>query len=149
MHRKPYILTILLLFLAGILVYLNRDWFRGSPIQISHRLYRFSARFNAADDPIIPVMFEFDRKLKLTSIKVFALAEIATNKVPHPLWHMISDSNSVPTKGFVYGLNVPGMRPARKGLTAQALDPTEKYRLQVEAGRTKALHDFTLDPGSQ
>jgi hypothetical protein len=91
-------------------------------------------------------MFEFDRRLKLTSIKVVGLADAQTNKYPQPLWHMITSSNSVPTKGFVYGMDVPGMRSAVNGASAEPLDPRQTYLLLMEAGSLKAQHDFTLEP---
>lgn len=148
MAKKLVPLMVLLATIGGLFVYVNRDWFQRQPIQISHRLYRFGSRFNDQGAPI-PVMFEFDRSLRLTSIKVLALADILTNKYPQPLWHMISGSNSVPTKGFVYGMDVPGMRPARRGVSAEPLDPRQTYRLLVEAGSLKGQHDFTLAPTGQ
>jgi hypothetical protein len=148
MAKKPWLPIVLLVVIGGLFIYLNKDWFQGRPIQISHRLYRFAGRFGGADTAT-PVMFEFDRRLKLTSIKIVAHADCMTNKYPHPLWHMISGSNSVPTKGFVYGMDVPGMRPAVNGATADPLDPQGKYRLLLEAGSVKALHDFTLEPTPQ
>ncbi len=148
MTRKPLLLVALLVIIGGLFVYVNRDVFQRRPIQISHRLYRFASRFSRPDAPI-PVMFEFDRRLKLTCIKVVPLADIQTNKYPQPVWHMISSSNSVPTKGFVYGMDVPGMRPARSGVAAEPLDPRQTYRLLVEAGSLKGQHDFTLEPTGQ
>ncbi len=144
MAKKPVLLMALLVVLGGLFVYGKRDWFQRRPIQISHRLYRFAGRFGDASPA--PVMFEFDHKLKLTSIKVMLLEDILTNKYPQPLWHMISTSNSLPTKGFVYGMDVPGMMPRRKGITAEPLDPRQHYRLLVEAGSLKGQHDFTLQP---
>jgi hypothetical protein len=145
MAKKPVLLVALLAVIGSLFVYANRDAFRRRPIQISHRLYRFAGRFSKTDSPI-PVMFEFDRRLKLTSVKVLALADIQTNKYPQPLWQMVSSSNSVPTKGIVYGMDVPGMRPALKGVAAEQLDPHETYRLLVEAGSLRGEHDFTLEP---
>jgi len=145
MTKKTTLPIVLLLVMGGIFLYYNRDWFKRHPIQISHRLYRFASRFGNEGGPT-PVMFEFDRRLKLTSIKVVGLDDCLTNKYPHALWRMISDSNSLPTKGFVYGMDVPGMRPAIKGAAAEALDPGQKYRLLVEAGSNKGQHDFTLEP---
>ena len=136
---------MLLVVVGGLFIYLNRDWFQRRPIQISHRLYRFAGRFGGADTPTT-VMFEFDRRLKLTSIKVVGLADAQTNKYPQPLWHMVTSSNSVPTKGFVYGLDVLGMRSAVNDASAEPLDPRQTYRLLIEAGSLKAEHDFTLEP---
>jgi hypothetical protein len=147
MAKKPVLLIALLAVIGSLFMYVNRDAFRRQPIQISHRLYRFAGRFSKPDAPL-PVMFEFDRRLKLTSIKIVALADIQTNKYPQPLWQMVSSSNSVPTKGFVYGMDVPGMRPALNGVAAEPLDPRQTYRLLVEAGSLKGQHDFTLEPGS-
>jgi len=145
MAKKPWLPIALLVVIGSLFIYLNRDWFQRRPIQISHRLYRFAGRFGGSDIPT-PVMFEFDRRLKLTSIKIVSLADSRTNKHPHPLWHMISSSNSVPTKGFVYGMDVPGMRSAVNGATADPLDPRQTYRLLLEVGSVKAQHDFTLEP---
>lgn len=91
MAQKPTLLIAILLVIGGLFIYLNRDWFQRRPIQISHRLYRFAGRFGGSEAPT-PVMFEFDRRLKLTSIKIVALADVQTNKYPHPLWHMITGS---------------------------------------------------------
>jgi len=148
MAKKPWLLLATLAVIGGLFIYLNRDWFQRRPIQISHRLYRFAGRFGGADTPT-PIMFEFDRRLKLTSIKVVAVADARTNKYPQPLWYMTTNSNSVPTKGVVYGMSVPGMRPAVSGATADPLDPNQTYRLLVEAGSLKAQHDFTLNSTTQ
>ena len=148
MAKKPWLPITLLVVVGGLFIYLNRDWFQRRPIQISHRLYRFAGRFGGADAPT-PVMFEFDRRLKLTSVKVVALADAQKNKYPRALWHMITSSNSVPTKGVVYGMDVPGMRSAVDGASAEPLDPIQTYRLLMEAGSLKAQHDFTLEPTEQ
>lgn len=145
MAQKPLLPIALLVLIGGLFIYLNRDWFQRRPIQVSHRIYRFGGRFGGENTPT-PVMFEFDHRLKLTSIKVIALADSLTNKHPHTLWHMISSSNSVPTKGFVYGMDVPGMRSAVNGAAADPLDPQQTYRLLLEAGSVKGQHDFTLEP---
>ena len=144
MAQKPWLPIALLVVIGGLFIYLNRDWFQRRPIQVSHRIYRFAGRFGGQDTPT-PVMFEFDRRLKLTSIKVVALADAQTNKYPQPLWHMITSSNSVPTKGFVYGMDVPGMLSAVNGASAEPRDPIQTYRLLMEAGSLKAQHDFTLE----
>jgi hypothetical protein len=145
MAQKPVLPIALLVLVGALFIYINRDWFQARPIQVSHRIYRFAGRFGGADTPT-PVMFEFDHRLKLTSIKIVALADSLTNKYPHPLWYMISSSNSLPTKGFVYGMDVPGMRSAVNGAAADPLDPGQTYRLLLEAGSVKGQHDFTLEP---
>ncbi len=147
MTRKPILLVTLVALIGGICFYVNRDWFAKRPIQISHRFHAFGGRFDAVGG-IAPILFEFNRPLKLTSIKVVCAPEALTNKFPHALWEMVSDSNSVPTRGFLYGMNVPGMRPAFKGVIAEPLDPAQKYRLVVQAGSLKAEHEFDLNPSS-
>ena len=94
-------------------------------------------------------MFEFDRKIKLTAVKVVSVADVLTNKYPHALWQMTSTSNSVTTRGFLYGMKIPGMEPATKGKQAEPLDPAGKYRLLIQAGSKKAEHEFDLNPESR
>ena len=150
---KNWTLLAVVLAAVGLCIYINRDWFRSERIQIYHRLLptaltRFRGR-KALASGTVPLMFGFDRKLKLTSVEVLPMWEIETNKFPQPVWHLVSDSNSVPTKGFVYGMNVPGMRPAVKGLNPYPLEPGVKYRLVIQAGTIKAEHDFALEPPAQ
>lgn len=147
MTKKQTLFTILVVLMGGFVLYLNRDWFLKPPIQISHRFYAFAGRFN--NEPgTVPVMFEFNRKLKLTSVKVIAVSDQQTNQHPHALWNLVSESNSVPTRGFLYGMNVPGMRPAYEGTAAEPPELGVKYRLLLQAGSFKAQHDFTLElPG--
>jgi hypothetical protein len=94
------------------------------------------------------VVFAFDRRLKLTSLKVIPVSDIETNKYPHPIWHLVSDSNSVPIAEYMYGLPIKGMRPDVKGATPDPLEPGVKYRLLIEAGKFKAEHDFIPVPAT-
>ena len=144
MINKRFLLAALAVVLGGLLLYFNKDWFARRPIQISHRYHAFAARFS--EGAAAPMLFEFNRTLKLTRVKVFCLDSSPTNTYARPLWQLVSDSNSVPTKGFVYGMNVPGMRPALAGVVADPLEPGLRYRLHVEAGSAKADHDFSLEP---
>ena len=97
----------------------------------------------ADSQPMVqPLFFSFDRKLKLTSLKVISVQEIETNKYPHAIWDLVSESNSVPVKDLFYGMPIGGMRPAVKGATPDPLEPGVKYRLLIEAGPRKAEHDF-------
>jgi hypothetical protein len=154
MTRKQWMLIAVAAVLGGISLYLNRDWFAKDNIQIIHRsrpmrtsLFRRKRGPDPLDNPAInPIMFGFDRTLKLTSLKVIPLSDIETNKYPHPIWHLVSDSNSVPTKDFSYGASIKGMRPAVKGATPDPLEPGVKYRLLIEAGSAKAEHDFVPVP---
>ena len=79
------------------------------------------------------INFGMSGDFKLTSVKVVPLAELETNKFAHPVWELVSDSNSVPTRAFTYGHRIKGMHPAVKGATADPLTPNTTYRLLVEA----------------
>jgi hypothetical protein len=140
-------LIALALTLGGLSLYLNKDWFAGDIIQIHHRsrparvgFFRRTKR--PVDTDTDPVFFAFDRKLKLKSLKVIPLSEIETNKYPHPIWELVSDSNSVPVTEWIYGATIKGMRPSVKGATPDPLEPDVKYRLLIEAKTGKAEHDF-------
>jgi len=147
MTQKQGLLVTLVILCGGLLLYANRDWFSTRPIQISHRFYAFGGRFDSGGGPA-PLLFEFDRTLKLTSIKVVSVAEMQTNKHPHALWQMTSKSTSAPTRGFLYGMDVPGMEPAVTGQKAEPLDPVAKYLLVIQAGSHKAEHEFDLSIGT-
>jgi len=144
-------LIALAVLLGGFSLYLNRDWFAGEDIQIHHRSRPGRAGFFRRNRPTAssetdPIFFAFDRKLRLTSLKVIPVSEIETNKHPHPIWHLVSKSNSVPITDWSYGMPIPGMQPAVQGATPDPLEPGVKYRLIIEAGKLKAEDDFVPVP---
>jgi hypothetical protein len=157
MTKKTWTLFALAVALGGISFYLNKDGWAGRTIQlqISDRSRPEHARSNRArpraqdDSQSDPVHFTLNRELKLTEIKVVPLSAIQTNKYPDTVWHLISDSNSVPTSGFAYGQRIKGMRAAVQGATADPLEPGIPYRLFVIAGSLKAEHDFTPEARTQ
>jgi hypothetical protein len=73
---------------------------------------------------------------------VIAAEDLATNKHPTVLWHLVSDSNSVPVKSIVYGYPIKGMRPAVARMQPEPLSPEVEYVLQIEAGSIKAQTNF-------
>jgi len=152
MTRKVWTLIALAIMLGGFSFYLNKDWFAKDNIQIYHRSRPARAvlrRRKGGEEPDVnPIIFGFDRQLKLTCLKVIPLSAIKTNKYPQPVWHIISESNSVPTKDFTYGASISGMHSAVEGATAMPLEPGVPYRLYVEAGQFKKEHDFTPEPSS-
>lgn len=147
MSRSRLILTLIALVgLGGLCLYLNRDWFSTQPIQIMHRVSPWmTTRGRRAGNPGAgnPVVFSFDKYYRFTSVKVFVAADAATNKYPHAIWDLVSDSNSVPAATFSYGGWIRGMRPAVKNAWADPLEPGVKYRLVVETDGRQARHDFT------
>jgi hypothetical protein len=153
MTRKVWILVAVAVVLGGFSLYLNQDWFSKENIHIYHRSRPYRAalfrRRRPDDSPIDPIVFGFNRKYRLTSLKIIPMSDIETNKYPQPIWHLVSESNSVPVKDFTYGMAIPGMHPAIKGAVPDPLAPGGKYRLFVEAGTLKAQHDFETVPRTQ
>src|SRR5436190_22618096 len=118
MTRKQWLWLTVVLALAAFSLYLNKDSFASSNIHVYHRSRParaglFRGRQRKDDNPAInPIVFGFSHKQKLVSIKVVPLSEFATNKYAHALWHLVSDSNSVPLKDFTYGQTFQGMHPS-------------------------------------
>ena len=146
MSKTKFILTSLLLVaMAGLCLYLNRDWFASEPIQITHRVtpwLRMAKRADPANKGN-PVVFSFNKFYRFKEIKVVAVCETATNKYPHPLWHLESSSNSVFVSSFTYGDRLRGMTPKVKGAAPDPLEPGVNYRLLVETDKGPAAHDFS------
>jgi hypothetical protein len=138
----------LAILLGAVSLYLNKDFFAKDDIQISHRSRpvpaasrkRPTRSFGNAD--IEPITFFSDRQLKMKCLKVIPVNEILTNKYPNPIWYLVSESNSLPIREFGYGVSIPGMHAAVKGISAEALVPGEKYRIVVETASVKIEHDF-------
>ena len=148
MTKKNILIVAFLILLGGFSLYLNRDWFAPEVIQISHRSItpRDWMRGPAAKSPANPVVFLLTKNLRLTAVKVVVAGDAATNKYPHAIWSLVSDSNSVPIKEFIYGTPIHGMRLAVKGVGADPLEPGVDYRLLIEAGPDKLAHDFVPVP---
>lgn len=152
MSRNKVILSVIaVLGLGGLSLYLNRDWFARQTIQISHRVSPWMTQVRrgrrpASDDPGNPVTFALNKYYGFSSIKVYVASEIATNKYAHPIWELISESNSVPTMTFGYGSYVRGMHPSVKNARPDPLEPGVKYRLVVKAGDEIGQHDFMTTP---
>ena len=131
--------------LAGLSFYINRDWFAKDTVQIYDRsrpARGFFGRKRQDTSKINPLIFGFSQKLKLTALKVVQISELETNKYPRAFWHIVSESNSIPTKDFTYGSGIQGMHAAIKGAQPGDLEPGVKYRLFVEALSFKGEHDF-------
>ena len=148
MTKKQWMLLALAVVLGGFSLYLNKDRFTKEDIHIFHRsrpqrgFFRRN-RPSTVNSDTDPVLFGFDTKLKLKVVKVVPLTDMATNKFPHAIWHLVSESNSVPIQEFAYGTPIPGMHSALKGVTADPLEPGVQYRLFIETDGRKAEHDFT------
>ena len=137
--------------LAVVYVCAFTHWGRRSAMQISHTA---NARQKGAVGPRVRagaintaiMTFNFDRPYRFTEIKVVRLAEWQTNKSALPLWHLISDSNSVPTGKFNYGVAIGGMKPVVAKSWPQPLETNVTYRLFLTAGSITGQDDFSAPP---
>ena len=144
MTNKNWLLVGVLVALAAAYVYWFTDWFAPATVQIFHSSRSIRPRRHPDAVAMTSLIFGLNRQLKLTEIKVVPLAAFRTNQGILPLWHVLSDSNSVPLKSFSYGQNIRGLRPAIKGARPQPLDTNTVYRMFVTAGKIKGEHDFEL-----
>jgi len=145
MTKNGIFLSVVAVLLAAVYVYFFTDWFHKRTIQIipTIRPTQPSAIPRDPDQPpVYPVSFALDGKYELTSVKVVAAADMATNKYPTPLWHLKADSNSIPTRSIVYGLPIKGMKPTVARQRPEPLLPEVDYVLLVEAGNLKAQTNF-------
>jgi len=136
-------LAALALGLLAVYAVWFSDWFKPKTVEIFHtsrNLHANSKRGNVLEN----LIFGVRPKTRFTELKVVPLAEFETNKSAVAVWHLISDSNSVPVKSFYYGEHIHGMRPAIGGVQAEALDNDVTYRMFITAGNVKGQHDFEL-----
>lgn len=123
------------------------DWFKPKTVEVFHtwrqaRPRNASARQQPPPHPVLT--FGINQKLRLDEITVVPVAALQTNEHPVPLWHLISDSNSVPVKQFIYGQFIGGMKAAVKGARPVKLETNVTYRLLISAGKFTGEHDFVL-----
>ena len=138
---KRNIFAITLLLIMGILYAYMNDWFRRPAMEITPSIR--PGRPSRLNPDVYPVTFLLDGKYRLTSLKVVSVAEASTNKAPRPIWHMISDKASPPTKIVTYGLPIRGMKPSFPRARPEPLQANVVYRLFVEAeGGEKGQVDF-------
>jgi hypothetical protein len=137
MTKQSIALIAVAMILGAVYVAFFTDWFRHPQIQILPQIrppQRGSRSAPAGDTQVYPVTFAFDKKYQFTEIRVVSADDEKTNKYPHAVWHMISDSNSIPTKALVYGAPVRGMKPKVPRAQPDALEPSVPYVLYVQAG---------------
>jgi hypothetical protein len=143
MTKKNMMMVLLVLGLATVYVVWFTDWFRPKTVYIFHtdrNLRHTAPRGNALPN----LIFGVRPRIRFTELKVVSLSEFETNKQAMPLWHLVSDSNSVPLNSFYYGQYIAGMRPAIKSVRPEALETNVTYRILVTAGNVKGQHDFEL-----
>jgi hypothetical protein len=142
MTKKNIWQISLLLALLGIYIFFFTDWFKPQTIKIldtARPLHHWHARH---DLPY--VLFMLEGHFRLTEIKVVPLADYQKNSSTPPVWHLVSDSGSMPIKAFIYGEHVRGMDPVYESDEPLPLETNVVYRLFVSAGHIRGSHDFTI-----
>ena len=157
MNKRNLFLVAIALVLAGVYAVYFTDWFKPKIIHITHTSRMMTRRRAVRPNANAGYRRRFQSLLysswpyKITEIKVVPAATLQTNNDAHPVWHLISDSNSVPVKIFLYGQRIQGMKFAVAGMRAEPLQPGVTYRLFVTDGSAKGQHDFqpVANPASQ
>lgn len=133
---------MLLITLAVIYVFNFTSVLQKETIEI---LYQVSPRLGRGKSALEnAVVFSLNGKYELTSLKVVEDRDLKTNKYPHALWHLVSHSNSIPTKAIIYGVPVRGMQPQVAKLKPAPLKKNVPYVLLVEAGEIKGQTTFEI-----
>jgi hypothetical protein len=132
------------LVLAVAYACLFTGWFKPKTIEIYHTLRPAGYVMQNRRDVPATLSFGLGGRFQLTEIKVVSLTEWQTNHGVPPVWHLVSDSNSVPLNVFSYGQRIRGMKPAVAGARAQPLGTNVAYRLFVTADKIKGQHDFEI-----
>jgi hypothetical protein len=144
MTKSTILLIVILVAMACAYVYYFTDLFQPATIQILAQVRPSRGTPQGAPGYVstYPVSFAFDNKLGLTEVKVVSVDDEKTNKYPHAVWHMISDSNSIPVQALLYGQWLKGMKSKVPHARPDPLQPDVKYRLYVRAGKFKGKVDF-------
>ncbi|HSY18438.1 MAG TPA: hypothetical protein VK815_08900 [Candidatus Acidoferrales bacterium] len=145
MTKKNILLIVAAVVLGAVYAVYFTDWFKPKTVQIFHTSRNLRPRALRGGNGALPnLIFGINQQLKLTEIRVVEADVYQTNQSALPLWHLISDSNSVPVKQFHYGQFIGGMKPAVKGARPQSLETNVDYLLIVQAGPVKGEHPFDL-----
>lgn len=145
MAKKNIALVSVLIVLGAIYVFNFTSLFQKSEMEITSRLRpQMSGRRGKGAPVGNSISFFLNRKYALTSLKVVEESDFKTNKYPHAIWHLISESNSVPTKVIVYGFPVDGMKPKIEKIRPEVLQTNLSYVLMIEAGNVKGQATFKI-----
>ena len=143
MTKKNILLVVAAMILAAVYVVYFTDWFKPKTVQIFHTSRNLRPRM-LKGGALPSLIFGINQKLKLTEIRVVPADAYQTNQSATPVWHLISDSNSVPVNQFHYGEFIRGMKPAVKGARPQPLETNITYHLILLAGDVKGEHNFEV-----
>jgi len=142
MNKKNHALIAITLVLAGVYVIYFTDWLKPKIIQITSTSRPL--RTNGTGPATDRLIFGLDDSYSLTEVKVVPLAELQTNKLAQPVWHLVSDSGSDDVKLFFYGEQIGGMDPALESSRPEPLQPGVTYRLFIAAGKARGQYDFHI-----
>ena len=143
MTKNNWFLVCCALVLAVVYVCFFTDWFKPTIIHISNTIRPLTSR-SSRGVTTTQMIFSLDRYCRLTDVKVVPLAEWQTNHSVLPLWHLVSNSKSVPIKFFFYGQNISRMKPFLPESQPKPLETNVVYRLFVSVGSVKGEHDFQI-----
>jgi hypothetical protein len=138
MTKQTWTLLVLVVVLGVLYVVRFTDLGSKPRIQINVTVRPFMP--NAGPDDVLPMVFGLDKDWPLTALKVTPVAEL-TNAKPQAVWQLTAKNASEPTRGFLFGENLPGMQPVA-GVPAGKLLPGVAYRLELQSGRSKGEADF-------
>lgn len=143
MTKKNLFLILLVLGLGLVYAIWFTDWFRTTPLHISHTT-RNLERMGARGFALPGLRFRVNPVVRFKDLKVVALAAYETNQSALPVWHLVADSSSEPVDEFSYGADIRGMHPSIPGDHAELLQTNVVYRLFIRADRAVGQHDFEL-----
>ena len=143
MEKRQWFLCTVAIVLAGLYICFFTDLFKPTTIRISHTARPMLSR-SSRGVTAIPMTFALDHYCRLTDVKVVPLAEWQTDHSALPLWHLVSNSKSAPTKFFFYGQNISRMKLFLPGMQPKPLETNVVYRLFISAGSVKGQHDFEI-----
>jgi hypothetical protein len=143
MTKRSLVLIGVAAALAFVYVAFFKDFFRAPRIEMIAQIRPTrGVKAPVGEVPVDPVSFAFDQKYAISEIRVVAEQDEKTNKYPHELWHLISDSNSIPTKVLIYGQSPRGMKPKVPRARPEPLEPDVVYKIYVTAGDAKGEKRF-------
>ena len=145
MTRKNWLSLLFVAALVVVYAVWFTDWFAPREFTVFHTFRGARGRPGLARRAPEPMLiFSASRQLKITEIRVVPLTGWTTNKSVSPLWHLVSESNSIPVKNFVYGQPILGLHSSIKGARADFPITNVTYRIIITAGKDGAEHDFEL-----
>jgi hypothetical protein len=141
--QKREIIWIAVLAVVGLAYYhFFGGRFAQKPLSI-HASLRPARHGEAA---VYPVYFTLNDDFKLTRVKVVPLEDDGqVDPSTMPVWDLVSDSNSAPTRAFFYGQHIKGMKPALSNVQPDALTPGVVYRIQLSSGKLTAALNFKTE----